>query len=82
MPPRYPADAARHRQGGTVTLLVHVNADGTAGLIEVVNSSGVDSLDAAAQEAVARWHFTVPEQNGVKVASLYPVNIRFNAETH
>ncbi len=80
MPPRYPADAARHRQGGIVTLLVHVNADGTAGLIEVINSSGVESLDEAAQEAVARWHFVAPEQNGVRVASLYPINIRFNAE--
>jgi periplasmic protein TonB len=81
-PPGYPRDAARNHQGGTVTLLIHVTPEGTAGLIEVMNSSGVDSLDNAARDAVSTWHFPPAEQNGVKIASVYPINIRFNAGDH
>jgi len=82
LPPGYPRDAARHHQGGTVSLLIHITPEGTAGLVEVVDSSGVDSLDNAARDAVSAWHFTPAEQNGVKIASVYPINIRFNAEDH
>jgi periplasmic protein TonB len=77
MPPNYPRDAARRREHGTVVLLVHVTPDGQAGEIDTVSSSGSDSLDNAARNAVSLWHFNPVVQNGVNIASEFPIRINF-----
>ena len=56
-PPVYPIDAARRGEHGSVTLMIHVGADGTAAGAEVVESSGYPALDRAAMVAVQKWHF-------------------------
>ena len=56
-PPRYPSDALRRRQQGSVLLRVHVDARGNPGNIDIVAGSGSRSLDRAAIEAVGRWRF-------------------------
>ncbi len=80
MPPDYPREAAQRHQQGTVELLVHVTPDGQAGEIDTVASSGADSLDNAARNAVARWHFVPAVQNGVKIASVFPIRINFRED--
>jgi protein TonB len=77
VPPVYPAEAVRAAEEGTVTLLVTVSPDGSAEKIDVSSSSGYERLDRAARDAVARWHFTPGQQDGIAVESLYPVKINF-----
>ena len=53
--PRYPRDAYRRGESGTVLLRVHVGADGEPRGIDLFASSGSRSLDRAAVDAVERW---------------------------
>ncbi len=78
LPPTYPIEAAHDGEEGTVMLTVTVAPDGTAKQIEVSRTSGYERLDRAARAAVARWHFTPGQQDGIAVESVYPVNIRFS----
>ncbi len=55
--PSYPAHAKRLGQQGKVILRVRVSAKGLAESVEVQTSSGIESLDNAALEAVKRWRF-------------------------
>ena len=79
-PPPYPALARQRGWKGTVILRVEVLADGTAGTLEVVSSSGHEVLDEAAAAAVRRWRFEPAEANGVAVASHLEIPIRFELE--
>jgi len=77
-PPRYPIHARRRNQQGTVTLRVLVGSDGSVERVEVAESSGVESLDAAALETVrSRWRFVAARRNGASVESWVLVPIRF-----
>ncbi len=76
--PRYPATARRLDQQGTVVLRVLVDADGAVARVEVIHSSGFDSLDDSAIETVrTRWRFLPARREGVSVASWAEVPIRF-----
>src|SRR5262249_51234337 len=55
--PRYPESARRRCEQGVVRVEVDVLADGTLGDVRVVESSGSESLDAAAAASVRRWKF-------------------------
>lgn len=57
-PPRYPVEARRRRETGTVILLVVVDQHGRVAEISVATSSGVDRLDKAALSAVRRWRWS------------------------
>jgi len=76
-PPEYPIDAARRHQQGEVGLVVHVAPTGAVENIDLVASSGVESLDHEAIEAVRKWHFTVPIKDGVPIASIFAQNFNF-----
>lgn len=58
----YPADARRKEQEGSVRVRMRVLADGSVGQVEVVKSSGVQSLDDAATRAAAAAKFTPPKK--------------------
>ncbi|MBM3985576.1 MAG: energy transducer TonB, partial [Planctomycetes bacterium] len=62
---------------GLVVVRVRVLADGTAGTAEVGESSGHDSLDQAALEAVAGWRFSPALRDGVPVEQDLEVPVRF-----
>jgi len=79
-PPRYPSDALRRGQQGTVLLRVHVDARGNPGDIDIVSGSGSRSLDRAAIEAVARWRFAPATRNGRPVAGSVQVPIAFTLQ--
>jgi protein TonB len=76
-PPTYPVEAARAGAQGTVSLLVHVSAQGLPQEVVIASSSGVASLDRAARNAVRRWHFTPARLQGTPVPFDYPLDIRF-----
>ncbi len=76
-PPTYPNEAARLGAQGTVSLLVHVSAQGLPQSVTVAGSSGTASLDRAARNAVRRWHFTPARIQGTPVPFDYSLDIRF-----
>ena len=61
--PVYPALSRRLGEEGKVLLKVRVSAQGTALEVAISKSSGFPRLDAAAEDAVARWRF-VPARRG------------------
>ncbi len=62
--PVYPPDAVRHAQQGTVVVIAHVAPNGLAAGVDVALSSGYPSLDRAARDAVATWHFLPAVKDG------------------
>lgn len=56
-PPRYPSDALRRGESGTVVVRVEVGTDGRPASLRVESPSGSRELDRAAVDAVARWRF-------------------------
>ena len=56
-PPIYPPEAFNRRQQGSVTLRIHVAADGHVASVDVAESSGYPLLDNEARKAVFAWHY-------------------------
>ncbi len=76
--PRYPREAQRRRESGTVLLRVHVGIDGEPRSIDLVEGSGSRSLDRAAVDAVRRWRFDPAMRGGQAVEGVIQVPITFN----
>lgn len=76
--PRYPRDAQRRGQSGTVLLRVHVDRNGEPSGVDLVQSSGSRSLDRAAVDAVRRWRFDPAIANGQPIDGVVQVPITFN----
>jgi protein TonB len=79
-PPLYPSSARRRGQQGEVLLRVQVLPDGTISSPAVVRSSGVASLDQAAQAAVSRWRFTPASSGGRAVEATVEVPVVFRLD--
>ncbi len=75
--PEYPSSARRMGEMGRVILRVQVTASGVPSQVLILNSSGVDSLDEAALEAVQRWKFVPAKQGETPVAAWVNVPIQF-----
>jgi len=77
IPPRYPPEAVRRGQQGSVQLSVVVGTDGRALTVDVAVSSGYPLLDRAAREAVAKWRFRPGSQDGLPMPATLPVRLHF-----
>lgn len=66
-PPAYPVLARRLGYEGRVVVRVRVSADGAAEEVVLAGSSGHDSLDRAALDAVRGWRFTAGGETEVTV---------------
>ena len=78
--PKYPESARRDGKEGRVLLRVLVNEEGRSASVEVNRSSGVESLDQAALEAIKRWRF-FPARYGEKPVESWvriPIDFRLN----
>jgi protein TonB len=80
VPPRYPIDARRRGEQGTVVLSVLVGRDGLPLEVEIARSSGSRQLDRAAREAVLRSRFRPVQIDGVAVQARGLVPIEFSIE--
>jgi protein TonB len=76
-PPAYPIESRRHREQGTVKLLVLVGPDGRVADIQVAGSSGSARLDSAALRAVRGWRWTPQTRNGAPISVRGYVTIPF-----
>ena len=75
--PRYPRIARRRGNTGTVMLMVFVSKTGEAEKLRIFESSGYDSLDHAAEKAVAAWRFEPGTSNGVPTGMWVKIPITF-----
>lgn len=73
----YPLAARRMGLQGRVVLSVEVLADGTAGQINVLQSSGHEVLDRAALESVRSWRFSPASRAGQPFTKTFTVPIQF-----
>jgi protein TonB len=78
--PPYPADAYSRRQEGVVLLRLQISATGIVEDAEVVQSSGVPSLDDAAVRTVLTWRFHPARLLGRNVAATVKKPVRFTYE--
>ncbi|WP_019141831.1 energy transducer TonB [Noviherbaspirillum massiliense] len=78
--PDYPALSRRYGEQGTVVLRVLVQADGTAGKVEIKTSSGYPLLDESALNAVRTWRFHPATSDGKPVAEWYQLAIPFKLQ--
>ncbi|VVP66221.1 hypothetical protein PS918_00321 [Pseudomonas fluorescens] len=75
--PRYPNTARRRNQQGIVRVEVHLDERGQQLKRVLSRSSGVDSLDQAALEAVGNWRFRPEIVDGRAVPSRVEIPIEF-----
>ncbi|MBL9081682.1 MAG: energy transducer TonB [Planctomycetales bacterium] len=75
--PPYPADAYSRRQEGVVLLRLRISATGIVEDAEVLQSSGVPSLDDAAVRTVLTWRFHPARLLGRNVAATVKKPVRF-----
>jgi protein TonB len=74
---RYPHAALERGWEGTVTLKVHIQADGDIGEVLVVSSSGHDVLDEAAVDLIKEAHATPARRGDKSIDSWVIVPYRF-----
>ena len=75
--PLYPESARREGREGRVLLRVLIDEQGKAKSVEVSRSSGSDSLDQAATDAIKRWRFHPARAGDQPVESWVNVPIDF-----
>jgi periplasmic protein TonB len=76
--PPYPQMAQSRGIGGTVVLMILVDAGGNPVQVDIEKSSGSSLLDEAAQKFIrARWHFVPAQQGGVAISAYARVPINF-----
>jgi len=78
--PRYPAIAIARNWEGVVKLRVNVLPNGTAGQVQLAQSSGHDALDEAALEVVRRWRFVPAKRGDTPIASWVHVPLVFKLD--
>ena len=78
--PTYPRISRQRGEEGTVTLQIQVLANGTAGNIEVIQSSGHPILDKTALSSIQKWQFKPGQKGNQKAAMLVRIPVRFVLE--
>lgn len=75
--PKYPPQALRNGDRGTVMVSAEIGVDGTPSEVGVARSSGSRLLDRAAVDAVRHWRFRPAMADGRPVAGRVQVPISF-----
>jgi protein TonB len=75
--PRYPAQALRSGEQGTVMVSAEISEDGVPSAVEVARSSGSRQLDRAAVDAVRHWRFRPAMADGRPTTGRVQVPISF-----
>lgn len=75
--PKYPVELKKQGIEGSVEVRALVDSSGMVLSTEVKTSSGHESMDLAACQAVERWYFTPAESNNKPVEAHVAVKINF-----
>ncbi len=75
--PLYPRSARQRGMQGVVLVRVMIDARGRATHTEVVSSSGFTTLDRAAVQSIAGWHFRPARRGDEPVESSLEIPVRF-----
>ena len=75
--PRYTKDALNEHYQGTMTMLLAIDEAGQLDKIDVLQSSGREDLDRAAQRAVTRWTFTPAVRDGKLIPNQLKITLTF-----
>lgn len=76
--PAYPMIARRMGYHGKVVLEVEVLAEGKAGEVKLLQSSGFELLDSSAMQTVKTWRFIPARRFGQAVTQRFLVPIKFS----
>jgi periplasmic protein TonB len=80
--PPYPRLSRSNEEQGTVLLRVLVRADGSAGAVDIKNSSGYPLLDESAKSTVQTWRFKPATVDGKPIAEWYQIAIPFTLQNN
>jgi len=75
--PVYPLEARQKGHQGKVVLTVKILPNGRVGEVQVDKSSGYETLDHAAVEAVKKWKFIPAKKEGVAILCWVSIPFRF-----
>lgn len=75
--PAYPSDLRKRNIEGKVIVSLRIDKNGQSHNIKINQSSGFDSFDRAALNAVSNWDFKAAEKDGEKVEVIVNLPIRF-----
>jgi periplasmic protein TonB len=75
--PKYPAEAMRRNETGTVLVRLEVGADGEPTDVSIARSSRSRALDRAAMQAARQWRFRPAQRDGQAVSSTVEVPFEF-----
>jgi protein TonB len=78
-PPKYPPQEQQDCVGGTVMLLVEIDASGNVLNVSVEKSSRNRNLDHSATEAAHHWRFNPGSRGGQKVGGTVRVPVQFTS---
>jgi protein TonB len=78
--PKYPAEAMRRNETGTVVVRVEVGTDGEPADISIARSSRSRALDRAAMQAVRQWRFRPAQRDGQAVVATVDVPFDFSLQ--
>lgn len=78
--PRYPPDALRRGETGTVLLRIRVGADGVPVAVDLMRSSRSRTLDRAAADSVRAWRFRPAQRDGRAVEGTVLIPIAFTTD--
>lgn len=79
-PPVYPRDAQLRNQSGVVVVLIHVATTGMVLGVDILQSTGFASLDAAAVSGVKKWHLRPLIRNGQTIPFNMPFRFVFEPD--
>jgi TonB family protein len=75
--PVYPVKARESGREGSLVLRLNIEPDGTISDIAIRVSSGYKPFDEAAEHALRKWRFRPVYKNGVAIARIHDVRVKF-----
>lgn len=79
--PPYPREAYRAKLEGQVVLNLEIAEDGSVNAVELLETSGVDSLDQAALKASKDWRYSPAIRSGKPISQWIRIAVKFELKS-